>query len=139
MNSHLGKISLMESQIVDLSQLDIKESDLQIMDKTNLKSSEKLVTKPISFISGVLKRFFKNKWAVGFLILLVVILLLAIIVPTVSPYPGFAPIAPSVSPVFIKNLPPRLIGMDPVFTYQQQISGTQVQVCRLYTSAAADA
>ena len=128
MNSHLGKISLMESQIVDLSQLDIKESDLQVMDKTNLKSSEKLVTKPISFISGVLKRFFKNKWAVGFLILLVVILLLAIIVPAVSPYPGFAPIAPSVSPVFIKNLPPRLIGMDPVFTYQQQISGTQVQV-----------
>ena len=127
MNCHLGKISLMESQQIDLSKLQIKESDLEILDKTNDKVSEKLVTKPISFLSGVLKRFCKNKWALGFLILLVIIFLLTIFVPAISPYPGFAPIVSNVSPIYLKNLPPRLAGMDPIFTYQTQISGTQVQ------------
>ena len=124
MNSqqHLGKIALMESQQIDLSKLAITKDDLQIVGFKFNKSSEKSLTKPISFVSGVLKRFVKNKWAVGFLILLILILLLAIIVPLISPYPSFAPIVSNISPTFIRSLPPRLIGMDPIHTYQGQIS-----------------
>ncbi|MDE6562894.1 MAG: hypothetical protein K2J98_01265, partial [Malacoplasma sp.] len=68
---HLGKIALMESQIIDFKKLDIKSDDLTIVGFKYNKSLEKTLTKPTSFLVGVLKRFWKNKWAVGFLFLLI--------------------------------------------------------------------
>ncbi|MDE6429333.1 MAG: ABC transporter permease [Malacoplasma sp.] len=129
---HLGKIALMESQIVDFKKLDIKSDDLTIVGFKYNKSLEKTLTKPTSFLVGVLKRFWKNKWAVGFLFLLILILLLTIIIPLVSPYPSFAPIVSNVTPTFIRSLPPRLIGMDPIHTYEGQISNVLIEALQKY-------
>ncbi|MDE5841839.1 MAG: ABC transporter permease [Malacoplasma sp.] len=129
---HLGKIALMESQIIDFKKLDIKSDDLTIVGFKYNKSLEKTLTKPTSFLVGVLKRFWKNKWAVGFLFLLILILLLTIIIPLVSPYPSFAPIVSNVTPTFIRSLPPRLIGMDPIHTYEGQISNVLIEALQKY-------
>ncbi|MDE6645794.1 MAG: ABC transporter permease [Malacoplasma sp.] len=137
-HQHLGKIALMKSQTIDFKKLDIKSDDLTIVGFKYNKSLEKTLTKPTSFLVGVLKRFWKNKWAVGFLFLLILILLLTIIIPLVSPYPSFAPIVSNVTPTFIRSLPPRLIGMDPVHTYEGQISSVLIQALQKYDQSLPD-
>ncbi|MDE7088239.1 MAG: ABC transporter permease, partial [Malacoplasma sp.] len=64
--------------------------------------------------------------------------LLTIIIPLVSPYPSFAPIVSNVTPTFIRSLPPRLIGMDPVHTYEGQISSVLIQALQKYDQSLPD-
>lgn len=122
LEQHSGKVSLMNDNFGELQNIEVNSELLVNVDFRQFQQKEKTLSRPISFFRGVLKRFFKNKWAVVFLIIFIVICLMALIIPLTSPYPSFYPILSNTNPQLIRMLPPRLIGMDPIYTYPEPIS-----------------
>lgn len=82
---------------------EITEQSFERVDITTLNRTDQIVGRPSKYLSEIVKRFFKNKWAAGLLVLLLIIIFTAIIAPLVSPYSPTIPIATS-----SQSLPPRL-------------------------------
>ncbi|WP_052664045.1 ABC transporter permease [Mycoplasmoides alvi] len=95
-----------------LSQLDVKitKDSFKPVDIYSLNRVDQMVGRPSKYFIEILKRFFKNKWATGLLVILLIIFFTAIIAPLVSQYSAYSPISNAGS--FGINLPPRLTLMD---------------------------
>ena len=77
--------------------LDVNKNNFDFISKEEMASKEKiqLSGKVQSVWKDVLKRFFKNKWNVLFLIVLIVLIAMVIIVPMVSKYSSSDPVSKS--------------------------------------------
>lgn len=73
----------------------ISHDKFEFVDINKINRVDKLSGKPTTFLLEVLKRFFKNPWALVFFIVLMVVVLLTIFVPYISPYSPFNEVSSS--------------------------------------------
>ncbi|QZX48948.1 ABC transporter permease [Mycoplasma sp. E35C] len=93
------------------SQFQFDQSMFERVGTDQLNKQAQVIGKPTNYIVDIIKRFFKNPWAAGFSVFLILLILLALIAPAVSPYPSADPI--DSLPIYF-NLPPRIFGSNPI-------------------------
>ena len=112
-------MSVNSVKILRMPELDfeVTEKDFERIDIKKLNRTDQVVGKPSKYLVDIIKRFAANKWALVFLVLFLLIVVLAIFAPIISDAMGYSAtkyIGNMTEVKWIKNLPPRLKGQDPI-------------------------
>lgn len=111
-------MSLGDNKLKVVPQLDfeVTEKDFRRVNIYDLNRTDQVVGKPSKYLVDIIKRFASNKWAVFFLVLFLLVIILAIIAPLCTSFSAYNPIVSNADTSLIKNLPPRPIGSNPTIT-----------------------
>lgn len=104
-------------------QLRLSENDFKIVDIYKINRNDQMQGKSSKFFIDVVKRFFRNPWAVFFLLLLLAVVLLTIFVPIFSQYSPTSSVAVT---SFANNLRPRIPFLGLNGYYDTVLSQSQV-------------
>lgn len=109
------------NKLKNLPELDfeVTEKDFSHVDIYKLNRTDQVVGKPSKYLVDIVKRFASNKWALFFLVIFLLIVLLAIFAPIISTamgYSAYKPLAANADSTLIANLPPRVLGSNPSVT-----------------------
>lgn len=107
-----------KQQLLYVPQLDfeVNAEDFERVDIYKLNRTDQVVGKPSKYIVDIFKRFVKNRWAVVFFIIFLLIILMSIFVPIASTNAGISAYNPMVESSLAYNLPARVFGSFPTVT-----------------------
>lgn len=107
-----------DNNLINMPELDfeVKDSDFERVDIFKLNRTDQIVGKPSKYIVDIIKRFARNKWAVIFFSLFLLIILFSIFAPIASNASSINAFDPILESSFAYNLPPRIFGSHPTIT-----------------------
>ncbi|RXY97082.1 ABC transporter permease [Malacoplasma penetrans] len=114
-------MNLKNNKLKSIPELDfeVTEKDFARVDIYKLNRTDQVVGKPSKYLLDIIKRFASNKWALFFLVIFLLIILLAIFAPIISSamgYSAYLPLAENADSALIANLPARVLGSNPTMT-----------------------